>query len=167
MPTHLTALAVFVLANVTASSKNASQTAASSRASSQSPTGTACSRKLVTEADAAAIFGAPVLKVEDPSPGDPQSCDFEAKGMPPLVVTVRLGQGDATVEAWLNGRVGPVPGTALQGVGERAAWVAKFHRVIATKNNLLCDISAQGIKGPPDVMQKKLAALCNKIFAAS
>jgi len=169
---RITVLVVIAVANVTACSKGASQTVAGSSTkpgtgAPQVPAGTACERKLVTEADASAILGAPIWKVRDPNPGDPQSCDFEARGYPPLTVTLRPGVGDETVEAWLSGKVGPVPGTALPGVGERAAWVAKFRRLIATKNNLLCDISAQGIGGSVDAIQKKVAALCNKIFAAA
>jgi hypothetical protein len=168
---RITVLVAIALASIPACSNGESQTAAGSSGkpgpgAPQAPAGTACGRKLVTEAEAAAILGAPVWIVRDPNPGDAQTCDFEAKGKPPLTVTLRPGQGDATVEAWLSGHVGPVPGTALSGVGERAAWVAKYQRVIATKNNLLCDISAQGIKGSADATQKQLAALCNKIFAA-
>jgi hypothetical protein len=169
---RITVLVAIAVAKVTACSKGASQTVAGSSAkpgtgAPQVPAGTACNRKLVTEAEASAILGAPILIVRDPNPGDAQTCDFEARGEPPLTVTLRPGQGDETVQAWLSGHAGPVSGTALPGVGERAAWVAKFRRLIATKNNLLCDISAQGIRGSVDAIQEKLVALCTKIFATA
>jgi hypothetical protein len=68
------------------------------------------------------------------------------------------------VEYWLSGKA---PATALPGVGARAAWVRDLREVIATKNNLLCDIEAPASGGSAEAAQKKIAALCIKIFAAA
>ena len=54
------------------------------------------------------------------------------------------------------------------GVGDRAVWVPDLKELVATKNNVLCDI---GVAGPPsasessDVVRRRLGEACNKIFA--
>ena len=85
-------------------------------------------------------------------------------------VTFRPGSGHATVQEYVDGKV-PVPTTPLAGVGDRAVWQASLNEVVAEKDNKLCDISVQGsgmgLKDrSPAAMQKKIGALCNKIFAA-
>lgn len=165
---HITVLGV--VAVVTACSKDTSQTAAASSgsvAAHAAPVSkvNACDGQLITKAEAADIVGAPIADIK-PIPGDPQSCAFEATGYPSLTVTLRPGLGDVTVATWLSGKM-PVGATAFPGVGDRAAWVQELREVIATKNNLLCDISGAATGGPVDAAQKKVAALCNKIFAAA
>jgi hypothetical protein len=167
MKTHRIAI-LGIIAAATACSKGASQAAARSSSSSttpaQAPKVNPCDGQLVTRAEAADIVGAPISEVK-PIPGDPQSCEFKATGYPSLTVTLRPGLGNVTVQTWLDGKMN-VSATPLPGVGERAAWVATLREVVATKNNLLCDIAAAATGGPVDAAQKKVAALCNKIFAA-
>jgi hypothetical protein len=166
---RITVLGVITVAGVTACSKGTSQTAAgsSSSAATAAPVSKviACDGQLITRAEAADIVGAPIADIA-PTPGDPQSCRFEATGYPSLSVTLRPGLGHVTVATWLSGKM-PVSATPLPGVGERAAWVQELREVIATKNNLLCDISGAATGGPVDAAQKKIAALCNKVFAAA
>jgi hypothetical protein len=166
---RISLVGAIALASVTACSKGASQTAAASSGSAATAAPVSkvnvCDGQLITRAEAADIVGAPISDIK-PIPGDPQSCAFEATGYPSLSVTLRPGLGDVTVQTWLSGKM-PVSATALSGVGEKAAWVAELREVIATKNNLLCDISAAATGGPVDATQKKVAALCNKIFAAA
>lgn len=166
---RITVPTVVGVALLAACSKGSPQSAAGSSSSSttsaQALKVNACDGQLITRAEAADIVGAPIADIK-PTPGDSQSCRFEATGYPSLTVTLRPGVGDGTVSTWLGGKM-PVSATALPGVGERAAWVVELREVIATKNNLLCDISAAATGGPVDAAQKKVAALCNKIFAAA
>jgi hypothetical protein len=82
-----------------------------------------------------------------------------------ITVTVRPGLGNVTVSAWENGQTN-VPATPISGVGDRAVWQDSLNEVIATKNNVLCDIS---VMGPPGTAapgaQTRLGNLCNTIFA--
>jgi hypothetical protein len=59
-----------------------------------------------------------------------------------------------------------IPATPLEGVGDRAVWQDMLHEVIATKNNVLCDVSVMGPPGTaaPDA-KKRLGDLCNAIFS--
>jgi hypothetical protein len=164
---HIAVLSVIAVA--TACSKGTSQAAAGSSGSAATAAPiskvNACDGQLITRAEAADIVGAPIADIK-PLDGDPQTCEFEAPGWLSLSVTLRPGLGDVTVQTWLSGKM-PVGATPLSGVGDQAGWVAELREVVATKNNLLCDISAAANRGPIDAAQKKVAALCNKIFAAA
>ena len=99
--------------------------------------------------------------------GDPQSCAFETAGFASVTISLRPGLGNATVDTWSSGRM-PASATPLSGVGDGAVWAADLEEVIATKNNLLCDIGVTGPPGaalPDKVVQKRLGDLCTKIFA--
>jgi hypothetical protein len=64
----------------------------------------------------------------------------------------------------------PVKGIPLGGVGDSAVWVSETNEVNAQKNDLLCNIGVHGVSREllrePAEEQRKVAALCNKIFAA-
>jgi hypothetical protein len=85
-----------------------------------------------------------------------------------VTISLRPGLGNRTVATWASGRM-PTPAVTLSGVGDRAVWSAELKEVIATKNDLLCDI---GVGGPPggsvssEVVKQRLGDLCNKVFAA-
>ena len=134
------------------------------QASASAQAGNPCERKLVGEADVAGIMTSPVVKTE-PLEGDPQSCVFSTAQQSHITITVRPGLGDVTVSAWEKGQMN-VPATPMAGVGDRAVWQDTLNEVIATKNNVLCDI---GVMGPPGTAapgaQKRLGDLCNTIFA--
>lgn len=134
------------------------------------PEGNACDRHLVTQEDVAGILRDPIAAMKSlAADGDPQTCAFETAGFASVTITLRPGLGDATVDAWVSGRM-PVHAEPLAGIGDRAAWCDDLHEVIATKHNLLCDI---GVGGPPgaaaanDVVKRRLGELCNKVFAKS
>ena len=136
----------------------------SGTASAPSQAGNPCERKLVSQADVAGIMTSPVVKTE-PLEGDPQSCVFSTALQSHITVMVRPGLGNVTVSSWEKGQMN-VPATPMPGVGERAVWQDMLNEVIATKNNVLCDIS---VMGPPGTAapgaQKRLGDLCNTIFA--
>ncbi len=126
----------------------------------------ACDRKLLTPADVAGILTDSVTGTKV-IPGDAQSCEFVTSSFPGITVSVRPGLGRETVQAWSSGKM-PLSSTPLSGVGEAAVWQPDLHEVIAQKNNLLCDIAARGLARDLAVSmaaaQKRLGALCNKIF---
>lgn len=172
--THAVLSTVLALTALTACTKHdasASSSAAASApagASARAGSGNACDAKLITQQDVSDIFSVPITG-EKPIPGDAQTCEFEA-GASSIQITVRPGHGNARVQQWVDGTV-PVPASPLAGVGDRAMWQSNLHEVIAEKNNLLCDIKAMDFGGvlkdpSPAAMQKKIGALCNKIFAA-
>jgi hypothetical protein len=143
--------------------------AAAAGAAAVAGSGNACERKLISTADVAGIFGTPIIGIGGKTiPGDTQSCTFETSSFPSITITLRPGVGAQTVDTWASGKM-PMKTTPLAGVGEQAAWQPELHEVIAQKNNLLCDIQASGSGGDftdqPEALQKKLGALCNKIFA--
>lgn len=125
--------------------------------------GNPCDRKLVGEADLGGITTSPVLKVE-PLEGDPQSCVFST-ALGTLRVTVRPGLGNVSVSDWEKGQMN-LPVTPMAGVGDRAVWQDTLNEVIATKHDVLCDVS---VMGPPGTAapgaQKRLGDLCNTIFS--
>lgn len=134
------------------------------------PAGNACDRGLVTKDDVAGILREPIVRVHSlATDGDAQSCAFETAGFASVTISLRPGLGNTTVATWASGRM-PTPAETLSGVGDRAVWSADLKEVIATKNDLLCDI---GVSGPPggsvasEVVKKRLGELCNKIFEKS
>lgn len=162
----LTALAACTKHDASSSSSAAASAPAAASASASS--GNACDAKLITQQDVSDIFSVPITR-EKPIPGDAQTCEFKA-GASSIQISVRPGLGHASVQEWVDGKV-PVPASPLAGVGDRAMWQSTLHEVIAEKNNLLCDIRAMDLGGvlkdqSPAAMQKKIGALCNKIFAA-
>jgi hypothetical protein len=132
--------------------------------------GNACDRGLVTKDDVTGILREPIVRVHSlAADGDAQSCAFETTGFASVTISLRPGLGNATVATWASGRM-PTPSETFGGVGDRAVWSAELKEVIATKNDLLCDI---GVGGPPggsvasDVVKKRLGELCNKVFGKS
>lgn len=130
----------------------------------------ACDRGLVTKDDVAGILREPIVRVQSlASDGDPQSCGFETAGFASVTISLRPGLGNTTVATWASGRM-PASAETLSGVGDRAVWSADLKEMIATKNDLLCDI---GVGGPPGgsvasgIVKKRLGELCNKIFVKS
>lgn len=151
------------------SAKGAAAASGSARAgAAQATVGNACDRKLLTTADVGGILTAPIIGTK-PIPGDPQSCTFDTGSLASISVTLRPGLGRTTVDTWKSGRM-PVAAAPLAGVGDDAAWVDPLHEVVAEKNNLLCDIQVMGagrdFSGSAADQQRKIGALCNKIFAA-
>ena len=141
--------------------------ACSAKASVTHGAGNACDRGLVTEDDVTGILREPIVRVQSlASDGDPQSCGFETAGFASITISLRPGLGNTTVATWASGRM-PTPAETLSGVGDRAVWSAELKEVIATKNDVLCDI---GVGGPPggsvasDIVKRRLGELCNKIF---
>jgi hypothetical protein len=132
--------------------------------SAAGPPGNPCDRKAISLADAAGILTSPLLKTE-PLEGDPQSCLLSTGQQSHITVTVRPGLGNMTVSAWEKGQMN-MPATPMAGVGDRAVWQDTLNEVIATKNNVLCDV---GVMGPPGTAapgaQKRLGDLCNTIFS--
>ena len=124
---------------------------------------TVCERKVVTADDLSSLLPAPISTKA--LPGDPQSCVFEGEGGAHITISVRAGLGDVSVNAWTTGNV-PVPAVPVSGVGDRAVWQDTMRELIATKHNVLCDISATGAKGSEADAQKAFAVLCGKIWAA-
>jgi hypothetical protein len=135
--------------------------------------GNACDRQWLTIADAADILPEPIVGTK-PLHGDPQTCYLitaaEASGGPSIMVSVRPGLGRATVTAWADGSM-PFAGSPVSGVGDSAVWVSPTHEINAQKDDMLCNISAAGARkeliGDPSELQRKLSALCNRIFAAA
>lgn len=162
------ALALILLVALAACSKSKAGGGASSVSQgaahvAAAPAGNACDRKLITQADVAGLVSEPIASVKT-IPGDPQSCTFTTTGFSSVSIALRPGLGNQTVNTWLSGAMGS-PAASLAGVGDRAAWSSALKEVIATKNNLLCDIGAIGPATRP-ATQEKVGALCNKIFAA-
>jgi hypothetical protein len=150
-----------------ASSAGAAQTGSSAPVT-PAPLGNVCDRHLVTTEDVAGVLRDPITTMKSlAADGDAQSCQFETAAFALVTVTLRPGLGNATVGAWAGGRM-PISAAPLVGVGDRAVWVAELKEVIATRNDVLCDI---GVGGPPgasvaaDVVKKRLGDLCNTIFA--
>jgi hypothetical protein len=127
-----------------------------------------CDRHILKPEDAGAILSAPIVGTK-PLPGDAQSCEFTTATFPALIISVRPGLGQSTVEAWKAGKM-PLESSLLAGVGDAAVWVETLHEVVAQKNAILCDIQVRGGGSDLALNGEALAAaagaLCNKIFAA-
>jgi hypothetical protein len=127
-----------------------------------------CDSNVITAQDLSDMFTGPITGKKS-VPGDEETCTFKTAGYTSVQVTSRPSLGHASVQEWVDGTVS-LPASPLSGVGDRAMWQADMHEVIAEKNNALCDIRVMGssdLKDPsPATMQKKIGALCNKIFAA-
>ena len=145
--------------------------AAPPKAASQPPSqGNACDQKLITVQDVAGILRAPIVATT-PAPGDPQSCVFKTANYTSVLVSLRPGQGNQTVETWAAGKKGS-KALPLPGVGDKAVWVPDLQRVYATKNDLLCAITARtsdlGLRDASlEDLRKKLGTLCDKILAGA
>lgn len=124
---------------------------------------TVCERKVVTVEDVSGLLAGPIAS--KPLPGDPQSCVFEGANFTSVTLSVRPGLGDVSVGAWTSGTV-PVPGVTMTGIGDKAVWQDTLRELVATKRNVLCDIQATGANGSTADVQKKFAALCDKVWAA-
>lgn len=126
--------------------------------------GNPCEQKLVGQADVAGIMTSPVVKTEALE-GDPQSCIFSTGTGGTITVMVRPGLGNVSVSSWEKGQM-HAAAAPMAGVGERAVWQETMNEVIATKNDVLCDIS---VMGPPGTAaagaQQRLGELCNTIFS--
>lgn len=124
---------------------------------------TVCDRGIVTAADVAGLIAGPVTSRT--LEGDPQSCGLTGAASSSVTISVRPGLGDVTVRTWAENRT-PAASVPVPGVGDRAVWQGTLHELIATKHDVLCDIGASGATGSPAQIQQRLAALCQKIFAA-
>ena len=105
--------------------------------------GSACTQKLLTVADVAGILRAPITGTEEIAGDNASTCKFTTASFPSISVTLRPGVGKASLAVWKSGRM-PTASTELAGVGDEAVWVSNLNEVIAEKNNLLCDILAEG-----------------------
>jgi hypothetical protein len=131
---------------------------------SQGPPGNPCDRGLVGRADVAGIMTSPVVMMEALE-GDPQSCVFSNALHGQITVMVRPGLGNVTVSGWEKGQMNG-PATPIPGVGDRAVWQDTLNELIATKNDVLCDVSVIGSPGTAVPQAKKrLGDLCNTIFS--
>lgn len=167
---HAVALAA-VLCTLGACSKSAptaaSGTSAQTAAAAAAPPGSACDRKLITAQDVASLLDKPVVETKN-IPGDPQSCSFATAGFASVTITVRPGLGRASVGVFTSGKMKEYEKSEpLAGVGDEAVRSLALNRIIARKDDLLCEITGPGLApAANDPMTFKLAALCNKIFAA-
>ena len=127
-----------------------------------------CDRKLLTPDDGAGILREPITGTKAIA-GDPQSCKLTTSGFAAITVMVRPGVGQTTVSVWKEGKM-PLQAAPLSGVGESAVWVEDLHEVVAEEHNVLCDIQLRAtgpdLVGSTADLQKKVGALCNRIFAA-
>ena len=158
-------LAALAVLSVVACSKTATNSSASASATptASAPVGTACDRKLITQADVAPLFSE-AISGEKTMPGDKQSCEFDTVNFSSVQIAVRPGLGNVSVDMVKSGKTNQTV-TPLPGVGDSAVWDPTLKEVDATKNDVLCVIGAQGpaVKG---ATPQTIGALCNKIFAA-
>ena len=127
------------------------------------PAANVCDRKVVVPDDLVSVLpGAIATKT---IAGDPQTCKFSTEGFSSVMVTVRPGLGNVTVSQWAIGKV-PVDSSPISGIGDRAIWQSTLKELIATKNNVLCDIGSMGGNGSEADLQKTFGQLCEKIWAA-
>lgn len=140
------------------------------------PAGTACDRKLLTAQDLDGIFSDPLTPTRGLK-GDPQTCYMvpasQTPGGPQLMTSLRPGYGLATLGSFSSGMMKDyATWKPLGGVGDEAIWRTDMVEITARKDDLLCEISV-GSASPgfyaaaEEIRQKKLGALCNKIFAAN
>jgi len=126
-----------------------------------------CEQVLKIE-DVAGLLNAPITATRRVS-GDAQSCEYLTAGFAAVMVSVRPGLGQSTVEAWAGGKM-PLKVRPLDGIGDAAVWQETLHELISQKNRLLCDIQVRGyaddIAPGMQTLPDTLGALCNKIFAA-
>ena len=180
MPRHtlrsMAPIALFALAACSASGSTDARRASAAQgasaahsATAPAPAGNACDRHLVTRDDVAGILRDPIATMKSlAADGDAQTCEFDTAGFASVTISLRPGLGNTTVATWASGRM-PMPAETISGVGDRAVWAAELKEVIATKNDLLCDIA---VGGPPggsvssEVVRQRLGDLCNKVFAA-
>jgi hypothetical protein len=127
------------------------------------PVTNVCDRQIIAPADLVSVLSGTITTKT--LPGDPQTCEFSADGFSSVSVTVRPGLGDVTVSEWIGGQM-PASTGAVDGIGDRAAWQATLHELIATKHNVLCDIGSHGTKGTDTDLKKTFGQLCDKIWAA-
>lgn len=148
---------------------------ASQRLSNQTAIeGNVCDLKLLSAADAASILGIPIMDTR-PLAGDAQTCYFvtarhKERGND-LRVSLRPGLGVATIQSYTSGHMNEYAKWApLAGVGESAVWQPDSHEIEAQSNNVLCNASfgfeSDLFRTDPAIQQQKLAAVCNRIFAA-
>jgi hypothetical protein len=137
--------------------------ASSTSVAASTPAGTACDRKLIVQADVAPLFDEPISG-EKTIPGDAQSCEFDTTNFSSVQIALRPGLGDVSVAEVKSGKTNQTV-TPLAGVGDTAVWDPLLKEVDATKNNVLCEISATG-PASKNATSDKVGALCNKIFAA-
>lgn len=128
-----------------------------------------CAALVVRPDDVASAMGWAVT-ASRPVPGDSQSCEF-GNGARHVQVSVRPTLGRVTVESWIAGRM-PLRASAFPGAGDAAVWQPDLHELIAEQNDVLCDVSVSG--GAIDTthaasidLARRLANLCNKVFALS
>jgi hypothetical protein len=132
-----------------------------------SPVPAACDTQPVKVKDVAGILVAPITELK-PVSGDAQSCEYSTGHYAAIMISVRPGLGQSTVDAWIAGRM-PLKASPIAGIGDAAVWQASLREVIARKQNLLCDVQVRGdadeIAIPVETLPGALGALCNRIFA--
>ncbi|HEY3933128.1 MAG TPA: hypothetical protein VGL65_00775 [Gemmatimonadales bacterium] len=152
-----------------AASSRSTGTAATATATTAAVHGSACSQQLLTVADVGGILSAPITGTEEVPGTNGSTCKFTTGSFTSISVTLRPGAGKVSLGIWQGGHM-PTASAPLAGVGDEAVWVPSLNEVVSEKNDLLCDIMAQGVArdlaGPVAVVQQKVGALCNKIFAA-
>ena len=123
-----------------------------------------CERKTLTKDDVEGILRGSITETGTLE-GDRQSCTFNSAAFQSLTVSVRPGLGNVTVATWASGKM-PASAVPLPGIGDRAVWSDEMHELIATKNNVLCDIAAMGSALSAAALQQRLESLCAKVFSA-
>jgi hypothetical protein len=131
------------------------------------PSASVCGRKLITAQDVAGLFKEPIAGSSN-VPGDAQSCEFKTAGFSSLTISVRPGHGRAAVGMYTSGKMDEYDKSApLAGVGDAAVHSLLLNRVVARKDDLLCEITGPGpATAVDDPALRALGALCNRIFAA-
>ena len=129
--------------------------------------GNACERKLITPEDAAAVLDAPVTATKT-IPGDPQSCKFSTAGFSSVTISLRPGHGKAVLGTYTSGKMNDYEKSEpVSGIGDEAVRSLDLNRIVARKDDLLCEITGPGVaRAAGDASVQKVGALCNKIFAA-
>jgi hypothetical protein len=134
----------------------------------QTSSPTPCEHLPVSRADVDGLLASSVIDTTL-VPGDTQSCEYTTGGFPSVIVSVRPGVGQRTVDDWTQGRMA-LKVVPLAGVGDGAVWQPALREVIAYKKSLLCDIQVRAGDGDlapgNNEIEKSMGALCNKIFAS-
>jgi hypothetical protein len=168
IPTIVIACSLGALAGCSKTAPNAAANPAAAVAAStpQIAAGNACERKLITPEDAAAVLGAAVAATKT-IPGDPQSCKFSTAGFSSVTISVRPGHGKAALGTYTSGKMNDYEKSEpVSGIGDEAVRSLDLNRIVARKDDLLCEITGPGLAGAAgDPAVQELGALCNKIFA--
>lgn len=136
--------------------------------------GSVCEQNLLSVSDAAGILGIPITGTR-PLRNDAQTCYFATaqhkESGSDLKVSLRPGIGRATIGTYTSGRMNEyVKWEPLAGVGESAVWQPDSHEIEAQSGDVLCNASfefaSELFRADFPTQQRKLGAVCNKVFAA-